>query len=155
MYIRVFQVQLLLYLPDTESLLRQNSREDLHFCIREKFIEHCCLLIKGSKVCSSGNISAHSPVEIIQSKCNTVFSNRSTKNRNIACPCCSCLKSRSCICKNQVNIIGNEAVNDCRTGVGISLCVLLVKGNCVFSQFFGDFILESLCRSVEASCCTS
>ena len=110
-------------------------------------MEHGCLLIQRSKVRSTGNISAYCTVKVLQIQSNTIFCNCCTKNGDITGSCSCCLKRCGSVCEDQILVIGDKTVDDSRTGIGITLSILLIKGNCIFTQFFYNFILKSL------SCC--
>ena len=105
-------------------------------------MEHICLLIKWSKVRSTGNISAYCAVEIINSESDTVFCNGCSKDRDIGSSCSSSLKRCGCVCEDQVSSFRNKAVDNRRTGIGITLCILLIKFYRI-THLFGDGILKT------------
>ena len=109
-------------------------------------MKHVCLLIKWSEIRSTGNISAYSSVKIIDSESHTIFSNGCSKDRNIGSSSSSSLKRCSCICKDQIGSFRNKTVDNSRTGIGITLCVLLIEFYGI-THLFGNGILKTFgCR---------
>ena len=105
-------------------------------------MKHIRLLIKWSEVRSTGNISTYSSVKIIDSESYTIFSNGCSKDRNIGSSSSSSLKRCSCICKDQIGSLRNKTVDNSRTGIGITLCILLIKFYRI-THLFGDGILKT------------
>ena len=111
-------------------------------------MKHISLLIKWSEVRCTGNVSAYSSIEIIDSKSNTVLGNSCSKDRDIGCSCCSSLKRCSCISKNQVSSLRNKAIDDSGTGIGITLCILLVEFYGI-AHLFSNGIFETFCCCIQ------
>ena len=65
-------------------------------------MEHICLLIKRSKIRSTGNVPAYCSVKVINSKSDTIFGNGCSKDRDIGSSGSCSLKRCGCVCKDQV-----------------------------------------------------
>ena len=65
-------------------------------------MEHIGLLIKRSKIRSTGNVPAYCSVKVIDSKSDTIFGNGCSKDWDIGSSGSCSLKRCGCVCKDQV-----------------------------------------------------
>ena len=65
-------------------------------------MEHIGLLIKRSKIGSTGNVPAYCSVKVIDSESDTIFGNGCSKDRDIGSSGSCSLKRCGCVCKDQV-----------------------------------------------------
>ena len=108
------------------------------------FHNHFCLLVQRSQVGGTGNVGANQTVEAVDAQRHAVFGNGGAQNGDGAGCYGSSLQRGSCVCHNQINVCGNEAVNDGVAGVGIACCVLDIPVDVFFAQFSVQCIHKAL-----------